>query len=108
MSEQLFRLIEIIGILLPLTGIFVQLTTRIANDLLDGEPENIEILHSTLISAALVLGIAGTFATAVQSVLLDGFWASMVMGALYVAFLLITVAIAILWAWVHPSIPLSP
>lgn len=99
-------MIEIIGILLPLTGIFVQLTTRVVDDLLEDEPENIAILHSTLLSAALALGIAGTVATGVQSILLAGFWPSTVTGLLYVAFLLVTAAIAILWAWVHPGIPL--
>lgn len=106
MSEQLFRLIEIIGILLPLTGIFVQLSIRVVDDLLDVEPETMETLQSTLLAAALTLGIAGSVAAALLAVRLDDGMAQLVALVLYVSFMLITAAVATMWTWVHPGFPL--
>lgn len=104
MSETLFRLLEIIGILLPLTGIFIQLSFRFTEEFEGADQNNdIALIRVLLLTAGMVLGIAGIIVSAVLSLTLPGVWVSVALTLLYVAFLVLTSVLGILWAWVHPE-----
>lgn len=107
MAEYLFRLLEIIGILLPLTGIFVQVSARVVDEHMEDHGQSdLNLLRATLLASAVVLGATGIIAAAVLSLRLSGWAETVVAGGLYIAFLLLTIGIATMWAWIHPGIPL--
>ena len=108
MTESLFRILEIVGILLPLTGIFIQVSFRLDDEVVeDTEGNQIELFRFLLVSAGLSLGIVGTLVAGVLAVLLAGFWARLTLAILYIAFLFITIGIGLLWVWAHPTVSLS-
>jgi len=111
MSETLFRLLEVIGILLPLTGIFIQVSFRLP----DGEESVAELtteptlhfIRMILLSAGLVLGLAGVVTTVALVFVLERLASIVVVLLLYLAFLLLTTALAVLWAWSHPEMDIQ-
>jgi hypothetical protein len=108
MTESLFRILEIISILLPLTGIFIQVSFRLdAETERVDEPDHIDHFRVTLTSAGMALGLAGVLTTAVLSMSVSGWGARIAIVFLYFAFLLFTAALAVLWLWAHPSVSLS-
>jgi hypothetical protein len=104
-SEELFRLLEIIAILLPLTGIFIQLSFRFTEELEGDDHDNdITLIRLLLLTAGAVLGLAGSIVSAVLSLTIPGVWVSVALGLMYISFLVVTGVLGILWAWVHPEI----
>jgi Ni,Fe-hydrogenase I cytochrome b subunit len=109
MSETLFRLLEVIGILLPLTGIFIQVSFRLpeSDNVATGEDNTLQFIRMVLLTAGLVLGIAGVITTMALAIRPGGLASRLVVLLLYLAFLLLTAALATLWAWAHPEMELS-
>lgn len=107
MSETLFRLLEVIGILLPLTGIFIQLSFRLSDSdesVAESTTEpTLHFIRMVLLSAGLVLGLAGVATTVALALVLDRLASVVVVLLLYLAFLLLTTALAALWARAHPG-----
>lgn len=107
MSESLFRLLEIIAILLPLTGIFIQLTFQMTDELTaEGEESNEPVLtlRLALLTAGLSLGIAGVVGSWALYLLTDGYMTRVAILGIYVAFLLFSSVFGALWLFVHPKI----
>ena len=107
MSETLFRLLEVIGILLPLTGIFIQVSFRLPESdesVTDSTTEpTLNFIRVVLLSAGLVLGLAGVVTTMALALVLERLSSVIVVILLYLTFLLLTTALAALWAWSHPE-----
>jgi Ni,Fe-hydrogenase I cytochrome b subunit len=107
MSETLFRLLEVIGILLPLTGIFIQVSFRLPDSdesAADSTTEpTLNFIRVILLSAGLALGLAGVVTTMALALVVERLASAFVVLLLYLAFLLLTIALAVLWAWANPE-----
>jgi Ni,Fe-hydrogenase I cytochrome b subunit len=111
MSETLFRLLEVIGILLPLTGIFIQVSFRLPDSdesVAESTTEpTFQFIRMLLLSAGLVLGLAGVVTTVALVLVLESLAGAFVVLLLYLAFVLLTAALAVLWTWAHPKMDIS-
>ena len=108
-SESLFRVLQVIGVLLPLTAIFIQASLQLAPDTdADGVPDPLESMQVSLLSSALIMGVAGAITVAELSTRTSDVWETVVLLLVFFAFLQITTALMPLWAWLHPRIEFQP
>ena len=84
MSESLFRVLQVIGVLLPLTAIFIQASLQLAPDSeADGVPDPLESMQVSLLSSALSMGVVGAVAVAELSTRTSDVWETVVLLLLF-------------------------
>lgn len=109
MSEHLFRALEIIAVLLPLTGIFITMSYRMASELgLDLDRTEMKIIQVLLLVGGSAFALSGTLTAAILTVTTGGFLNKVVFLVLYVGLLLISIAMALLYVVLIDSVSPSP
>jgi len=106
MVDTILRLLEIVVIFLPLTGIFAQLSFRLIDSLeIDDRETDVLLIQLVLLAAAMLLTLLGVVLAAGLMVRADDLFVGLTGGFLYIAFLLLGAAIAAVFALAHPRIP---
>lgn len=108
MSETAFRLLEVIAILLPLTGIFLQMSTRVLDEISSGFDEtDVRTIQSLLLVAGVILATTAMLVSITLSLSDQLLRYRAVYLLMYVAFLCMTIALGFVSVAVHPNISVT-
>lgn len=100
----MFRLLETIAILLPLTAILLQLSTRLPEvESVRTDRDTVNAIQLALFASSLSMVAAGLVTVIVLILILDSFGARVVLAMLYIAFITLGVSLTLLWAVLNPS-----